>query len=170
MNRLPLGLSSSDKLQFLNDFTLVTFVRHPWVRLVSTFKDKIIDRKYKNWRELVDYKVDQPYQAFEKFVKLIIKKKLDNDPHVKSFWKKCDMCRLNYDIIGKMTSFDQDSKFILEQAGIQLQMNETHNSSSGDSSTSLARKYFSNLPKKMVDKLYEMYKIDFEMFHYKSEF
>ena len=40
------------------------------------------------------------------------------------------------------------------------------NISSGDSTEDLAIQLFSKLPKDLVEKLYELYKIDFEMFQY----
>ena len=51
-------------------------------------------------------------KSFENFVKLIIERKLD-DVHVELFWKRCGMCNMGYDIIGKMETFSTDSKFIM---------------------------------------------------------
>ena len=53
--RLPKSLSTQEKITIVNDFTSNAFVRHPFVRLVSAFIDKIVDNDYKNWRELVNY-------------------------------------------------------------------------------------------------------------------
>ena len=49
-------------------------------------------------------------QAFKKFVKLLTKKKITKDAHIEPYWKRCDVCRLKYEIIGKMETFDADSK------------------------------------------------------------
>ena len=43
---------------------------------------------------------------------------------------------------------------------------EIHNVSSGESSEELATKLFANLSRKLVRKLHELYKVDFEMFDY----
>lgn len=104
---------------------------------------------------------------------MILKKKLGNNPHIQSYWTKCDLCRLNYDIIGKMHSFGADSKYILNKVHIkpnQVLLNETANSSSGESSTSVAKTFFSKLPPNLIKKLYQMYIIDFEMFGYQKDF
>ena len=53
--RLPKSLSTLEKITIVNNFTSNAFVRHPFVRLVSAFIDKIVDNDYKNWRELVNY-------------------------------------------------------------------------------------------------------------------
>ena len=44
--------------------------------------------------------------------------KISQDVHVEPFWKRCDMCNLNYDIIGKMETFTKDSNYILENTGM----------------------------------------------------
>ena len=53
--RLPKSLSTLEKITIVNNFTSNAFVRHPFVRLVSAFIDKIVDNSYKNWRKLVNY-------------------------------------------------------------------------------------------------------------------
>ena len=52
---MPKSLTMPEKIAIVNDFTSSAFVRHPFVRVVSAFIDKIIDNDYRNWRELVNY-------------------------------------------------------------------------------------------------------------------
>ena len=52
---LPQSLTTPEKITIVNDFTSSAFVRHPFVRLVSAFIDKIVDNSYKNWRKVVNY-------------------------------------------------------------------------------------------------------------------
>ena len=60
------------KTDIINYYTSVTFVRHPFVRLVSAFKDKIIDNDYHHWRSVVDYKKEQVKEvSFSKFMNFI---------------------------------------------------------------------------------------------------
>ena len=47
---LPKELTYREKMLFLNDSLKVAFVRHPFVRLVSTYRDKLIDHRYRDWR------------------------------------------------------------------------------------------------------------------------
>ena len=60
---LPEHFNEMEKMSFYKSYTLVTFVRHPFVRLVSAYKDKIIDHPYHNWRKLVKYQESKPYQV-----------------------------------------------------------------------------------------------------------
>ena len=48
---LPKELTYREKKLFLNNSLKVTFVRHPFVRLVSTYRDKLIDHSHRDWRE-----------------------------------------------------------------------------------------------------------------------
>ena len=62
------------------NFKSFTFVRHPFMRVVSTYKDKIIDwTNYRDWRKFVGFDKNQPYLVnqilyflhFEKIRKLL---------------------------------------------------------------------------------------------------
>ena len=60
-------------------------------------------------------------QGFEKFIRILVLQKtsrISQDVHVEPFWKRCDICNLNYDIIGKMETFTKDSKYILVNTGM----------------------------------------------------
>ena len=69
---LPENMEEEWKTDIINYYTSVTFVRHPFVRLVSAFKDKIIDNDYHHWRSVVDYKMEQVQEvSFSKFMNFI---------------------------------------------------------------------------------------------------
>ena len=47
-----------------DNFKSFTFVRHPFMRVVSTYKDKIIDwTNYRDWRKFVGFDKNQPYMV-----------------------------------------------------------------------------------------------------------
>ena len=52
---MPKRLTMPEKITVVNDFTSSAFVRHPFVRVVSAFIDKIVDNRHGNWRKLVNY-------------------------------------------------------------------------------------------------------------------
>ena len=57
---LPEILTQREKKLFLNESMKITFVRHPFVRLVSTFQDKVLDHNHRNWREKL---IEKPSNA-----------------------------------------------------------------------------------------------------------
>ena len=49
---LPRNVPYEKKVALLNDALKVTFVRHPFVRLVSTYQDKLTEQNFHGWRQL----------------------------------------------------------------------------------------------------------------------
>ena len=66
-----------------------------------------------------------------------------------------------------METFSQDVDYTMTKVGMNKDDLSYHeNKSHGDSTENLAIHLFSKLPKDLVEQLYELYKIDFEMFEY----
>ena len=63
---LPKELTYEEKMLLLNHSLKITFVRHPFVRLVSTYQDKVLEHNYMNWRPKILEK-----SSIEKASKLI---------------------------------------------------------------------------------------------------
>ena len=133
---------------------------------------------------------------FENFVDMVIKNskrlcrrlnKCGLDPHWKPFISsRCGYCDIPYKVIAKAENFAEDQKFIGKLANIDfkplgrwiyfLNTFSVHNDSfavtnvsSGGRTKELARKYFSQLSLDKVKKLYDIYKVDFEMFGYSPQ-
>ena len=63
---LPNFLSDKEKREYLNSYKMVTYGRHPFVRLVSTYKDKVIDHKVGiglKWKIMMKYDKNHPYSV-----------------------------------------------------------------------------------------------------------
>ena len=73
-----------------------------------------------------------------------------------------------YDVIAKAENFNQDQEFIGRLANVTFQRIESH-VSSGGSTTELAKHYFSMLDTDTIMELYDIYKVDFEMFGYENQ-
>ena len=108
-------------------------------------------------------------QAFEAFIRLIVDRVPEavQNAHIFRYWERCDYCNVQYDIIGKMETFQQDVEYTLSQVGMNMENLSYHdNISTKDSTEDLAIELFSKLPKHLVEQLYELYKHDFESFDY----
>ena len=88
-----------------------------------------------------------------------------DDTHLHAFWSSCNYCHLNYEVIGKMETFTNDSNYIMAKTGMRPSIEQAH-ISSGGSTSDLAKDYFANVPNQLIEKLQQLYKIDFEMFDY----
>ena len=77
----------------------------------------------------------------------------------------CNFCDLEYLVIAKLETFNEDQKFVSQLFGLEFEELQTHQSAGG-STTKVSQDYFSMLDENTVERLYNFYKIDFEMFGY----
>ena len=79
----------------------------------------------------------------------------------------CSLCTFEYSAVGRLENMQDDLLFIGQMAGVQFKNNVSHSSSG--STSQLAREYFSQVDEDDVEQLYQLYKIDFEMFGYSPD-
>lgn len=88
----------------------------------------------------------------------------DFDEHWSPYWNRCDPCLVDYDFIGKIETAKHDFPYAFHKVGID---------SSADwwdaieqIPRSLTLRYFSTVSEEAIQKLYLIYKLDFELFGY----
>ena len=104
----------------------VTFVRHPLYRLFSAYNDKVVGmetyymKKLKTkirqtklyFRDRYQYRACFNNTTFEQFVVMVIQQiredPYDVDVHWSPFYGLCKTCKMKYDIIGKIETFNDD--------------------------------------------------------------
>ena len=166
----------------MNVFTF-SFVRHPFERLVSAYKNKFlrstkVSRMYPtknitNFAEFVNLVLEE-YQEQEQCRKSYNKDCSHVDRHWNLFDARCQYCEIPYNVIGKMETFDDDVKYIILKQNLEdiipLNTTDLHMNWKGDeyaNNSTLA--YFSSLSKLQIRWLYEIYREDFELFDYKID-
>ena len=87
------------------------------------------------------------------------------DRHWKPFISRCAYCDIPYSVIAKAESFPKDQKFIGKMAGVEFENVQAHKSH-GESTKNLTMEYFGQLDSETINQLYELYRVDFEMFGY----
>ena len=132
------------------------------------------------WWQMTDYKICHidmgvygsvwmsGIELWTMFYYLILLRHLSTcnvDVHWRPFITRCGFCTIPYTVVGRLESIQQDLYYIGGMAGVQFG-HYSSNPSSGGSSNQLAKKYFSELDKRTIRQLYEIYKVDFEMFGY----
>ena len=177
-------------------FTFV-FVRHPFERLVSAFHDKFITikqvdqmtsfvdfftnltRKKKmpnmplamqqNW---IEQNVDVSFKNFADFVLYESNQLTRISVPSKHWWPYTDMCKMcetDFDFIGKIETFNEDVRYILDEFSdyeilqrIDSRIKKKVNAK-GRHNKNMTLKYFSQLSRKKVLELYKMYEDDFSI-------
>ena len=172
--------SPSEIVVRLKTYYKFLFVRHPFERLVSAFRNKFVEsnnftfferiygsyiiRKFRtnstrtshkiNFREFINYILDGESEVMNK--------------HWKLYDELCRPCLIWYDFIGHLEEIRQDSSDVLKILGLRnrvaFPLNKTSNYQV--SSSVLAQKYFSKLSKNYKERLFHKFRYDFEMFGY----
>ena len=127
-------------------------------------------------------------EGFPKFINRVLSewrlKKTANE-HWRPYYINCDYCDIKYDFIGRLENFESEFMFVSKVANFNLSSipsNALHHHPSGsderyaipkkkskEEKDAKVKNYFSLLNQMQLKELYEMYKVDFEMFGYKVE-
>ncbi|XP_018009857.1 carbohydrate sulfotransferase 12-like [Hyalella azteca] len=164
---------SEEMLQQLTSFTKILTVRHPFARLVSAFQSKVVA-----WAERKRNKLPLPPKPlFKDFAEYLIEtakvpimavpEAYDSfNNHWRPFFLVCGVCDLSYEYIVKMETWSDDLRYLLPKFHIEFE-----DQSYGDilNSTAIYFEYFKTLPESLILQLYEIYKIDFELFGYSMD-
>ncbi|CAH2107501.1 unnamed protein product [Euphydryas editha] len=173
-------------------------VREPFVRLLSAYRDKLENITPPYYRKLARKIVAEHREAatkvlgeiesfgptFYEFVAYLIKKYISGtttfDEHWAPYYKFCTPCAANFTVIAKVETLSRDSTFVVQQLGLghilgrkvrnrRMRLRTVMNKSrDGKNTSALLKYYFGQLNMHMLDKLLEIYGIDFEMFGYDS--
>ena len=168
-------------------------MRHPFERLVSAYRDKI--ETLKGFFQPIQEQEHVKNITFETFVNYIIhehekrhsdplftdigtnarlrlKGNLYLNPHWAQYSTLCHPCHIDYDYIVKFETMREDASFVLSKLGphhecLEEKYPELFNYS--QSTSSVLGKYFSTLTAAQIERLKDMYSVDFKLFGYSSK-
>lgn len=149
------------------------FVRHPFERLVSCYRDKFeIGRKtdyiFRTFNpSIIQSKSERP--TFQEFVQYLIRTPVEEyNDHWLPNWIHCQTCTQDYDMIGYMETLTEDVHYIFDISGINGSNHEFpwSNQKSADYSKERTKTYFETLKIEERKALYDIYLPDFLMFGY----
>ncbi|XP_068216698.1 carbohydrate sulfotransferase 11-like [Palaemon carinicauda] len=160
----------------LQTYTKLMVVRHPFHRLASAYRDKIkgdIGMAFAQ-KEVLPYVKKRRYGAnltnieWTEFVDfLTFGKGQTSEDHWRSYTSLCHPCAINYDVVAKFETLEEDSERFLRliNAPEDLHFPNTSRTARRIDST-LWEDYQKQLTKRQVDALYKAYQKDFQMFEY----
>ena len=95
-----------------NNYLTFSFVRHPFDRLVSAYREKV-EKKDKGL--YVKHRLQKKYGSsdFNTFLQHVINGYKNHDQidrHWRLFESRCAYCDLRYDVIGRAETFNEDAK------------------------------------------------------------
>ena len=145
---------------FLKSSKKFVFVRDPVARLLSAYRSHRPSTLFANKSN-----IEISFKDYLKWSLAIPDKKAN--PHVVSFTRMCNPCRVNYDFIGLMDNYGADMMKILRSVGadeyvILPQQNRT---GYGKNHTDqILKSYLKDIPKTIIQKVYEKYYWDYFLF------
>ncbi|XP_067646304.1 carbohydrate sulfotransferase 11 isoform X2 [Eurosta solidaginis] len=168
-----------------NDSITFMIARDPFERLLSAYRDKMvfaiphsyhdklgrrIVRKYR--RKNMDMNSPK-YPTFSEFVRWLLDQTRHSnsqiDMHFVSSTMFCTPCVINFDVIMKFDTLDEDQLYLINKTGLsRVIAPEWRNAGKGKNTQELLQSFYSKLTPKEMNGLYQYYKYDFELFNYSA--
>ncbi|XP_068178190.1 carbohydrate sulfotransferase 12-like [Antennarius striatus] len=172
----------------LKNYTKFLFVRDPFVRLISAFRNKlqspkvdfyrrygsVMIRRYGNVSGTLPKTAAEAIAAgikptFQQFISYLVdpatERRTSFGEHWRQVYRLCHPCQVKYDFIGQVETLETDAKHLLKLLEVD---DIIHFPSIYKNPTTMnwERDWFSKIPIKMRRKLYQLYEPDFQLFGY----
>uniref|UniRef100_A0A3B5BCV8 Carbohydrate sulfotransferase n=1 Tax=Stegastes partitus TaxID=144197 RepID=A0A3B5BCV8_9TELE len=173
----------------LHSYTKVLFVREPFERLVSAFRDKFESpNSYYHpvfGRPIISrYRVNATRTAlrtgagvtFREFIQYLldVRRPVGMDIHWEPVSQLCNPCLLRYNFIGRFENLEEEANFLLRSIGAPANLTfpdfKDRNPLAERTSTTITRKYFSQLNATERQRAFDFYYMDYLMFDYPKPF
>ncbi|XP_056136763.1 carbohydrate sulfotransferase 12-like [Lampris incognitus] len=172
----------------LQHYTKFLFVRDPFVRLISAFRNKfgrpnedfyrqfgsVMLHRYGNLSGSLPETAAQAFAAgikpsFQQFITYLLDPETEKDATFNEHWRQvyrlCHPCQVQYDFIGKLETLETDSEQLLRILGVDHLLHFP-TGARNRTAASWERDWFAGIPIEMRRELYKLYEPDFELFGY----
>ena len=168
--------------EMLQTFYKFMFVREPFERLLSAYKDKYLypraeDRDpfiTKFGRKIIrNFRPNASHEALQsgygvtwpEFVEYILNDGHTEDWHWANYLDVCGLCDIRFDYVGHYETLQDDARYVLERANLNRYQLKFPGVRPARTKKELVR-YYSQIPKSWIKRLGEVYQSSFEIFGY----
>ncbi|XP_038078589.1 carbohydrate sulfotransferase 13-like [Patiria miniata] len=180
-------LPDADINRILKSYTKFLFARHPFSRVLSAFRNKLDPEstfeRAEIWQRTVGKRILDEYResrkagapfdlTFEEFIRYLtdpeVPRKKSSNKHWSRIYDQCLPCDIDYDVIGKFETLNEDSEYILRliHADDVIFPGSDSSSPTGSSNQTRLESYYKGVPLVDLQNLYQRFKIDFDIFGY----
>ncbi|KAM6966229.1 carbohydrate sulfotransferase 12-like isoform 1-T2 [Tautogolabrus adspersus] len=171
----------------LKKYTKFLFVRDPFVRLISAYRNKfelrnenfyqrfaqVMLRRYAN-QPTPPASVDEAFNvgvhpSFPNFIQYLLdpqtEKEMPFNEHWRQVYRLCHPCQIQYDFVGHLETAEEDAEHLLRQLRVDNVV-EFPTSHRNLTASSWEADWFSTVPVEVRRELYKLYEPDFRLFGY----
>ncbi|XP_030264059.1 carbohydrate sulfotransferase 12 [Sparus aurata] len=171
----------------LKKYTKFLFVRDPFVRLISAYRNKfelpnedfyrrfaqVMLRRYAN-QPTPPASVDEAFSvgihpSFSQFIQYLLdpqtEKEMPFNEHWRQVYRLCHPCQIQYDFVGHLETAEEDAEHLLRQLRVDNVV-EFPTSHRNLTASSWEADWFSTVPVEARRELYKLYEPDFRLFGY----
>nr|XP_006822184.1 PREDICTED: carbohydrate sulfotransferase 8-like [Saccoglossus kowalevskii] len=166
------------------NYTSFVFVRHPFHRLLSAYRNKLektvplgfekiakqIISQYRH-NTSFDNTNSEANVSFPEFIQFLLnfKSKSNLNKHYDFQHKCCAVCEYSYDFIGHFENIVEESNYLLHSLGItrvSFPEHDVYDHATNSTNNTTYMKYYSQVPSRDIIELYKLYEMDFKLFGY----
>ncbi|VFV32566.1 carbohydrate sulfotransferase 8 [Lynx pardinus] len=176
-------------LHRLSTYTKMLFVREPFERLVSAFRDKF-EHPNSYYHPVFGKAILARYRAnasrealrtgsgvrFPEFVQYLldVHRPVGMDIHWDHVSRLCSPCLIDYDFVGKFESMEEDANFFLSliraPRNLTFPQFKDRHSQEARTTAQITHQYFTQLSALQRQRTYDFYYMDYLMFNYSKPF
>lgn len=171
----------------LKKYTKFLFVRDPFVRLISAYRNKFEMRNEDFYRRFAQVMLrryarqptppasaDEAFAVgvtptFAHFVQYLLdpdtERELPFNEHWRQVYRLCHPCQIDYDFVGHLETAEEDAEHLLRQLRVDNVV-EFPTSNRNLTASSWEADWFGAVPVEARRKLYKLYEPDFRLFGY----
>ncbi|GAA6101313.1 carbohydrate sulfotransferase 8 isoform X1 [Tachysurus ichikawai] len=173
----------------LKTYTKVLFLREPFERLVSAFRDKF-ESPNSYYHPVFGKPIITKYRAnasrsalltgegvtFKEFIQYLldVRRPVGMDIHWERVVQLCSPCLIDYNFIGKFETIEEEANFLLRQIGAPANLTfpsfKDRNPNAARTTSRITQEYFSQLTLNERQKTYDFFYMDYLLFNYSRPF
>ncbi|KTG43379.1 hypothetical protein cypCar_00000154 [Cyprinus carpio] len=168
----------------LKSYLKFLFVREPFERLVSAYRNKFTLRYNTSFHKRYGTKIVRRYRKnattdalqsgadvkFQEFAEYLVDPGTQREAPLNEHWQTvyslCHPCHIHYDLVGKYETLEEDANYVLKLAGVGDSLRFPSFAKSTRTTDQMAAMFFNNISSQQQGQLYQLYKLDFLMFNY----
>uniref|UniRef100_A0A672SAX6 Carbohydrate sulfotransferase n=1 Tax=Sinocyclocheilus grahami TaxID=75366 RepID=A0A672SAX6_SINGR len=183
------SFDQKDIIHHLKTYTKVLFLREPFERLVSAFRDKF-ESPNSYYHPVFGKPIISKYRSnatqyalrtgagvtFKEFIQYLldVHRPVGMDIHWEPVGHLCSPCLLDYDFIGKFETLEEEANFLLRSIGAPSNLTfpsfKDRNPNAERTSLEITKRYFAQLNVTERQRTYDFYYMDYLMFNYSKPF